>query len=54
MLHLWGSVNKKDAVQALKDFVENDLEYPNNVKIITFALMGHEASLETEMIDGDW
>ena len=26
MLHLWGSVTKKDAVQALKDFAEDDLE----------------------------
>ena len=49
MLHLWGSVKKKDAVQALKA-----LEYPNNIKIITCALMGHGTSMDTEMIEGDW
>ena len=54
MLHLWGSVTKKDAVQALKDFAEDDLEYPNNIKIITCALMGHGTSMESEMIEGDW
>ena len=54
ILHLWGSVKKKDAVQALKDFVDDDLEYPNNIKIITCAIMGHGTSMDTEMIDGDW
>ena len=52
-LHLWGSVKKQNAIQALKDFVD-DLEYPNNIRIITCALMGHGTSMDTEMIDGDW
>ena len=52
---IFGALWKKtDAVQALKKFVEDDLEYPNNVKMITCALMGHGTSMETEMIEGDW
>ena len=54
MLDLSGSLKKNDTVKALKDFVEDYPEYPNDVKIITCALMGHGTSLETEMHEGDW
>ena len=54
MLNLSGYLTKNDTVQTLKKFVEDYPEYPNDVKIITCAFMGHGTSLETEMNEGDW
>lgn len=53
-LHIWGYVKRDTAIQALKDFVQNSPDFPNDIKIITCALMGHGVNMKTEMAEADW
>ena len=51
--HLWGHIKKTDAVNKIKKFVD-DAPDKNNIKIITFALMGHGRNMKQEIAEGDW
>ena len=53
-LHIWGYVKRDTAIQALEDFVRKSPDFPNDIKIITCALMGHGVNMKTEMAEADW
>ena len=53
-LLLLGYIKKNDAIEALRDFVLNSPDYPNDIKIITCAIMGHGTNMTSEIEEGDW